>query len=472
MELANGRYEVEADDDSVSEVHRNLLLDAAAREGDVYAAEAWLRRLWPSDAPVDAVNVIISTATAVGDTSRADTWLQHLQENLELDERTFTLAAKKAVQAGDVDAAERWLEKAGVLQVRATAQVVLSAVRSEHLDAAERLLARAVRLKQAQETLICTALKEVMRANLTLAREKAAREWLNIARSLCCGEVRVMYLELIKAAAFKGRMEEAERIFNEAQDAGLHDLQGFNIMVDAAAKCGDLVAAERWFELALDAGFEPDIVLFTSLVHAAGRAMDLAAAEYWQKRADAAGLQGKVMLCALVTAAARVGSVEKAVRWARKAQEDFGPDLVVLNCLIDVHAKDANVAAAEAVLSDIPKHGLYPDERSFGPIINAYAEKGKFQEAEKYFRQMQSHGIPPSIIQYNQLLKACARCRPRLAEEAQSIFRELMKEVQSQRSLKTRDIRPTRITLKTLGRCIGTRRLSLICEAGREATVR
>lgn len=76
------------------------------------------------------------------------------------------------------------------------------------------------------------------------------------------------------------------------------------------------------------------------------------------------------------------------------------------------------------------------------------------------------HHIPASVIQYNQLLKACGRCRPPLAREAERLFGELMAldASEQRRKFKTRDLRPTRITLKALNRCVGARRLAQLCE--------
>ncbi len=84
-------------------------------------------------------------------------------------------------------------------------------------------------------------------------------------------------------------------------------------------------------------------------------------------------------------------------------------------------------------------------------------------------RQMvDDHHIPASVIQYNQLLKACSRCRPPLAREAERLFGELMalSASEERRKFKTRDLRPTRITLKALNRCVGARRLAQLCEVG------
>ena len=37
---------------------------------------------------------------------------------------------------------------------------------------------------------------------------------------------------------------------------------------------------------------------------------------------------------------------------------------------------------------------------------------------------------------------------------------------EERRKFKTRDLRPTRITLKALNRCVGARRLAQLCEVG------
>jgi len=318
------------------------------------------------------------------------------------------------------------------------------------------------------------ALKEMVKLYLDLGQLEKAQDWLQAAEASRCEKdiFRKMYLDMLKACASNGNLMKAEKIFLQAQKAAFsfQDLTFYTLMVDAAGKGKDLRAAEKWFEKALDAGMEPDIVLFTSMVDAAFRSGDVRAAEYWQSRSSNAGcVANKVMLSTLVKGCAQAGYKEKALRWATQALE-AGDDLVILNCIIDIHAKNGDPSSlneATLALEKIRTSKLQADERSFGPIINAYAEKGNYEEALKYFRQMvDDHHIPASVIQYNQLLKACSRCRPPLAREAERLFGELMAldASEQRRKFKTRDLRPTRITLKALNRCVGARRLAQLCK--------
>eukprot|EP00438_Fugacium_kawagutii_P030894 Skav215847 [mRNA] locus=scaffold1630:151457:153034:- [translate_table: standard] len=480
--------ELELQRDEIGTVPYIMLIDAACRERDLPAAERWLKRLADSGQKLDhlAFHGIMSAAAAVGDMKSASVWLQKmLDSNLELVDMSLITVAQKFAETGDLDATEQWLNKAvnPSQRVLATSRVVLSTLR---LDAdrwlvAEELLAKITfdidssckssdgcPISQEAASLRCLAVKEMVRFHLDRGDQDNVKRWLRAASCVNCDRdvFRKMYLEMLKASV--SDIRKAEQIFSDAQQGGFEDLHFFSMMVDAAAKSQDFVAAERWFEKTLDAGLEPDLVLFTSMVDAAARTQDMRAAEYWQSRAQTVGFEpNKVMMSTLVKGFALAGRKDKALRWAARALERFGPDLVILNCLIDLHAKGGSLSDAETVLNEILSKGLRPDERSFGPIINAYAEKGNFDGALNYFRQMvEVHHIPPSVIQYNQLLKACARCRPPLAQEAERIFTELLALDAEQRGKKyqTRDLHPTRITLKSLGRCVGARRLSEICE--------
>lgn len=483
--------ELELQRDEIGTVPYIMLIDAACREQDLPAAERWLKRLADSGQKLDhlAFHGVMSAAAAVGDMKSASLWLQKmLDSNVELVDMSLITVAQKFAEAGDLDATEQWLNKAvnSSQYVLATSRVVLSTIRlgtdATHLPVAEELLAKITfdidsscksngcPISQEAASLRCLAVKEMVRFHLDRGDQDNVKRWLRAASCVNCDRdvFRKMYLEMLKASV--SDITKAEQIFSDAQQGGLElDLQFFSMMVDAASKSKDFVAAERWFEKTLDAGLEPDLVLFTSMVDAAVRTQDMRAAEYWQSRAQTAGFEpNKVMLSTLVKGFALAGRKDKALRWAARALERFGPDLVILNCLIDLHAKGGSLCDAEAVLNEILEtKALRPDERSFGPIINAYAEKGNFEGALNNFRQMvEVHHIPPSVIQYNQLLKACARCRPPLAQEAERIFKELVALEAEHRGKKyqTRDLHPTRITLKTLGRCVGARRLSEICE--------
>ena len=456
----------------------HLLVDAAARAGDFRAAEGWLRRFGECLPQADmqpALNTVMSAAAASGDMKIPHAWLQKMYAStLQPDDTTFIAVAEKCVEAGDLNAAEDWLDQAEPSQrVEATSEVVLNTVRAGRLVEAERLLRQVVGYQFSES--LSLAFKEVIRRNLELGNVGEAEAWLEAAHSAGGQadnpQLRKVYLEMLKAAAFSSDLQKAEEVFTKARAMHFCDLQFFTVMVDAAGKCKDLIAAERWFESAIDAGFEPDIVLFTSMVDAACRLGDLRAAEYWQKRAESAGFEAnKVMFSTLISGAARKGNKNKALVWAARATDRFGPDIVILNCVVALHAQAGDIGEAEAVLeNDILRGRLQPDVRSFGPIINGHAEKGHFEQALQQFRRMVDlHHVPPSVIQYNQLLKACARHRPPLAQEAEKIFAELMamSAEHTQRKFKTQDVHPTRITLKSLGRCVGARRLSEMCKAG------
>ncbi len=390
--------------EEIGHIQYIMLIDAAAREGDPIAAEKWFQHLNDSGNILDrrAYHGVMSAAAKAGDIETSKVWLRKMSSNnLTPNEMTFIAVAEASVEAGNLDAAMTWLGQGDTSQrIMATAQVALNAIRSGRHAIAEELLQtprddendESIKaISQEALTLRCLALKELVKLFLDLGQLEKAQNWLQAAEASRCEKdiFRKMYLEMLKACASNGNLMKAEKVFFQAHNAGFQDMTFFTLMVDAAAKGKDLRAAEKWFEKALDADLEPDIVLFTSMVDAAFRSGDVRAAEYWQSRSIAAGcVTNKVMLSILVKGCAQAGYKEKALRWATQALE-AGDDLVILNCIIDIHAKNGDPSSlheATLALEKIRRSKLQADERSFGPIINAYAEKGNYEEALKYFR--------------------------------------------------------------------------------------
>lgn len=393
--------------EEIGQIQYIMLIDAAAREGDLITAEKWFQHLNDSGNILDrrAYHGVMSAAAKAGDMKTSKVWLQKMSSNnLTPNEMTFIAVAEACVEEGNLDAAMTWLGQGDPSQrIMATAQVALNAIRSGRHAIAEELLKtprddkdESIKaISQEALTLRCLALKELVKLYLDLGHLEKAQDWLQAAEEICCEKdiFRKMYLEMLKACASKGNLMKAEKIFFQAHKAfkGFQDLTFYTLMVDAAGKGKDLRAAEKWFEKALDAGMEPDIVLFTSMVDAAFRSGDVRAAEYWQSRSSNAGcVANKVMLSTLVKGCAQAGYKEKALRWATQALESLeaGDDLVILNCIIDIHAKNADPSSLKEATLALEKIRS-PDERSFGPIINAHAEKGNYEEALKYFRRQE-----------------------------------------------------------------------------------
>ena len=485
----------------VQGLHIHMLVDAAAREGDFRAAEAWFRRFSTDMVLAPTIwETLLCSAARAGDAKLAEElFLESTKTGAHPHHRTLAavaVATLHATEGNSIACVERWFDLAdGLLspedKVASMAHVAAVAAKMGYLEVAQDLLRRllpegcdGISPQKDLDGPVHSACFEVAKALALQGRPDqmdAAESWVERGRMAGSQNwLRRICLELVKIFASLNHLRRAEKMFLLVQQAGAADLHSFCIIVNACSKCGDLIAAERWFENALDASIRPDIVLFTSVVDAASRKGDMKAAEYWYRRATSFGLRSSSeMFGVLVSGEVRTGNLPGAERWAALAEQEYGPNLVILNSLIVGHAtKGKDLGSAERILfRNIVGSRLQPDERSFGPLINAYAEQGSFSDALRCFRAMSSHQLRPSVIQYNQILKACARSRPRLVQEALEIFDELMKlcDLHNQHDIPSntrpnklgeiRDLLPTRITLKTLGRCVGARRLSHICQA-------
>eukprot|EP00415_Alexandrium_ostenfeldii_P001673 UN1673 len=100
-------------------------------------------------------------------------------------------------------------------------------------------------------------------------------------------------------------------------DSGLKpDVIVFNSLITAAARSGDAVAAEAWFDETAGHSVDPDIVSYNSLIQAHSRAGDLARAEQRFKGLVGAGhTPYMASVSPILTECANRGDVDKAEYW-------------------------------------------------------------------------------------------------------------------------------------------------------------
>ncbi|CAE8621804.1 unnamed protein product [Polarella glacialis] len=116
---------------------------------------------------------------------------------------------------------------------------------------------------------------------------------------------------------------------------------------------------------------------------AAAKFGDVEAAEEFMERALAAGERPPGLVCygALICSFAKAGQVRKAEHWPSKALEQAEhpgfPNSICLNMVIGACSKAGEVERAEHWLGKISAFGSRPDLPSYNAVIDACARQGK-----------------------------------------------------------------------------------------------
>jgi len=199
--------------------------------------------------------------------------------------------------------------------------------------------------------------------------------------------------------------EESSRLSNESYVE-------FGAAMNACATRGDVKGAERCFSEMKEAGHDPSDLHYCMLIKACTRSIDTEGAEHWFSEMQLAKLD---------------------------------PGVVGYSALIDTYSKSGNMARAHELLESMRDAGLTLPIEAFGSLISGAAKLGKLEDAAGYFRAMTASQIDPTIIQYNQLLQACARSLPKRPDAAEVIFTRIVQA----------KLDPSPITLNTLTNAIG-----------------
>ncbi|CAK8997705.1 unnamed protein product [Durusdinium trenchii] len=466
------------------------VMDAAARKGNHSAAEYWYRESVDRGGRPNVVtfNTLISAASRAGDTRSAERWFHTCEDaGLVPNIKTFNILMNAAAKRNDLNATEHWFQVAltkGVKPDAAMLQTLLTTV-VHHGDevAASRWYhtakKRSVQLSSSSVGSVAIAaarkgqlefarsivedgyqqmgLEFDLRTYIALAQESSkqgllneTQSWQKLAKKHGLPEDIAFYDAVLTACAKSPYVKASHRLavetFERAQQAPVKlRLTTFNAMINAVGREG-LRLAERWFAKTIEAGLRPDRVTFTIMVSVAAKHRDLQSAEGWFRAAQDAGIKADVvMYSALLDAAAKTGKPDLADEWFKELlAQGLIPDTVAYTTLMEAHARAGEMTRARGYFAEMESFEQKPTVESYSAIINGYARLGNLESAAKWFGDMERKGLIATVIQFNQLLRACAESSSSAPDERKAFAEEVF-----QRMLE-RGISPSDATLQAL----------------------
>jgi uncharacterized protein len=204
----------------------------------------------------------------------------------------------------------------------------------------------------------------------------------------------------------QGRLEEAERWYRRAADARLHRAE--SNLGNLLKDQGRLEEAERWYRRAADARLHKAEHNLASLVQDQGQ---LEEAETWFRRAADAGLhEAEFNLGNLLNGR---GQLEEAEAWFQRAA-DAGIHQAAYN-LGNLHHHRGNLREAERWWRRAADAGYHPAECNLGSLLH---QQGQVEEAEAWLRRATDAGDHVAEFNLGRLLEDQGQ-----VEEAEAWYR-------------------------------------------------
>lgn len=212
--------------------------------------------------------------------------------------------------------------------------------------------------------------------------------------------------------AAKTAAELLEHFESSERKSDTVDLVSYNTVIDAFAKIGDVLGAERWYEALLKSDFAPDVISHNALINACARASDVKGAERWLQKALDSGLSPDIVSYnSVINACVWSGDLNSAKRWVTHMEEatNVMPDVVTYSSMIDAWAKAGDVFGAAEWLGRMEAKGMKANVVSYTSLLNAFAKAGDVPGAERLLESMIQRGLRVDTVSYTAVMNGCAR---------------------------------------------------------------
>mmetsp|Transcript_70987 Transcript_70987/g.197191 ORF Transcript_70987/g.197191 Transcript_70987/m.197191 type:complete len:631 (-) Transcript_70987:90-1982(-) len=219
-------------------------------------------------------------------------------------------------------------------------------------------------------------------------------------------------IQAIDQALRAGHIEKAGNILLEFErSGGKPDVFGYNLIIRAFAKRGDVLGTERWLSTMERSGVEATVCSYNTVLDACAKADNAEACEEWLRWMVDRGIDSNVISYATVIYAwARRGDVERAAGWLQNMIDaGIQPDVVSYNSLIHACGVRGLAMGAEHWVLEMKARGLEPTVTTYTAAIDACAKCGDLVRAEAWMEKMLEDGVEPNVVTFSALIDTCAK---------------------------------------------------------------
>jgi len=199
-------------------------------------------------------------------------------------------------------------------------------------------------------------------------------------------------------------------------------------VIDACAKVGDAVRAEKWMESMKLRGIEPNVDVYRAMMDVDAKACNAARALQWYKALQMlGGVPTRNSIAALVSSCAQAGDAVSARWWLSSMEAScLSPDAGIYGSVLDVCVKVNDIVQAKLVYRKMHCKGIHPTIVTYASLARALAHNGDWREVEALACQMKKDGQTMNDYFLYALLLAYATGKPRQPQRAEQAFREAL----------------------------------------------
>ncbi|ONK66118.1 uncharacterized protein A4U43_C06F4330 [Asparagus officinalis] len=222
------------------------------------------------------------------------------------------------------------------------------------------------------------------------------------------------YTSVISGFCKLGRMEEANKVFEEMVESGIKPSRiTYNVLIDGYGKVCDLKAANLVYERMRICGCSPDVVTYTSLIHGycrSGQVDD--AMRILHEMGGKEVRPNAYTFSIIIDSFCKKNRLKEAREILRElnGRKDILPHAFIYNPVIDGFCKAGDVEEANSILGEMEERGCRPDKHTYTILIIGHCVRGRMSEAIGLFNKMVATGCAPDSIAVNNfvslLLKA------------------------------------------------------------------
>eukprot|EP01018_Ginkgo_biloba_P039032 Gb_40503 [translate_table: standard] len=218
---------------------------------------------------------------------------------------------------------------------------------------------------------------------------------------------RVSWNTMIAGYAQKGHGDEAFKLFDEMQMAGLKPCMiTWNALISGYAQNGNGSKALKLIRQMHLAGSKPNLISWTAMIAGYAHSGQGNEALKLFRQMQQAGLKcDTVTLMSVLPACAHLPSLEQGKEVHNYIlRHGFESDIFMGNALIDMYAKCGSIENAHLIFDKMSQRNFV----SWTTMIMGYAMHGQGECALKLFLQMQQAGLRPDHITFIGVLSACS----------------------------------------------------------------
>lgn len=184
-------------------------------------------------------------------------------------------------------------------------------------------------------------------------------------------------------------------------------------VIHIAAARGDVSVAEREFNLILQKGTQPDIIMYNSVINACTKAKDATRAQAWIRRMIGAGVEPDVLsYTTVIESLGKQGTkegAEQAVFWFdHMLAAGVRPDQHAFSAIIRACSKTGDLSGCERLLNMMDALGLAGNTNIFNQMLSVCSRMGDSHALGQMFRRMRHAKVKPNIVSYTTAARGLA----------------------------------------------------------------